>query len=142
MRLQTVDEDLLAELDAEPSDVRLDQYDAEWGELDTEQGGKNQYEASTTQLLAVAVGTVEPTEESLVGRDATLSSTTIQPNESVSATATVDNPTADAVANESADTLTVSESTDDKIHGFGLEVQLSRLWHSQPLEKENCRRTN
>ena len=48
----------------------------------------------------------------------------------------VDNPTADTVAGESADTLTVSESTGDKIHGFGLEVQLSRLWHSQPLEKK------
>ena len=88
MRLQTVDEDLLAELDAEPSDVRLDQYDAEWSDIDTEQGGEKQYEASTTQLSAVAVGTTEPTEESLVGRDATLSSTTIQPNESVSAIAT------------------------------------------------------
>jgi len=141
VRLQTVDEDLLAELDAEPSDVRLDQYDAEWGELDTEQGGKNQYEASTTQLLAVAVGTVEPTEESLVGRDATLSSTTIQPNESVSATATVDNPTADAVADESADTLTVRVDGRQNpwLRARGAVVSLVAL---AAVGKETCRRTN
>ena len=141
MRLQTVDEDLLAELDAEPSDVRLDQYDAEWSDIDTEQGGEKQYEASTTQVLAVAVGTIEPAEESLVGRDATLSSTTIQPNESVSATATVDNPTADAVADESADTLTVRVDGRQNpwLRARGAVVSLVAL---AAVRKENCRRTN
>lgn len=96
----TVDDELLAQLDADPSDVRLYQHDTEWSELDTEQVGEHRYEASTTQLSSVAVGTIESAEESLTVQDATLSSTTTQPNESVSATATVDNPTADAVAAE------------------------------------------
>lgn len=94
----SVDPDRLSTVGLDESDVQLYQYNgADWDELETEQRGEHSYVASTTELSTFAIGSIEDAEEALTISNATIDTTLVEPNESVTVTATVENPTADDV---------------------------------------------
>jgi len=97
----SVDSDRLSAVGTNQSDVRLYQHDgAAWAELETDMRGDRSYEATSSELGTFAIGSIEDAEETLTVSDVTLEPETLQPNESVEVTATVENPTADDVAAE------------------------------------------